>query len=440
MMRGSMRFLDHAAAPRVSVFLELVESIGRESDPDAILGIISEGMCRAYADRGCVHLSTEGLAPGEYRVIRATRPGGANVFDPAPMDRWGALPTHRGGVLGRICRSPGPKIAHDANFANEPALADAFADMRSFVAAPIYRGASPSHWVALLYPGPEQAAAGDLEELILRANFIALSIDNLVTQRQLVQANLKIQQEIENIAAIQRALLPERLPDVPGLRIAASYQVFDQAGGDLYDIVPLGRRPEWLHDGKEDRWAILVADASGHGPSAAVVMAMLNGIVRSYPRIPAGPAELLEHANRNLCAKRIGSSMVTAFLGFYEPQTRRLQYARAGHHPPLLLDGPRVTQLDAVGDLPLGVAADLPFDQTELTLRPGQSLALYTDGIPEAFSPDGEWFGLERLRAVLASSGGEPLRFIAQVNDAVRGHQAGAPAHDDQTVVAIQVV
>ena len=157
--------------------------------------------------------------------------------------------------------------------------------------------------------------------------------------------------------------MPAVIPDIPGLDIDVSYQMFDQAGGDMYALRPLRRlTPGAVGEASCDRegpWGILVADVSGHGPAAAVLMAMMQSIIETYPHEPAGPAEVLEYANRHLCRKRIESRFVTAFFAIYDPATRRCTYTRAGHNPPVWMrpngNGWDMARLDAKGGMPLGI-------------------------------------------------------------------------------------
>ncbi|MHC4428386.1 MAG: PP2C family protein-serine/threonine phosphatase, partial [Planctomycetota bacterium] len=190
-------------------------------------------------------------------------------------------------------------------------------------------------------------------------------------------------------------------------------------------------------------WGILIADASGHGPSAAVLMAILQSIVHAYPADPppSGPAELLEHANRQLARKRLASSFVTAFMAMYDPPNRRLVYARAGHHPPLLKDpasGDAVHRLEDVGGIPLGVLEETEYEQAEIELGPNQTLLLYTDGITEAMSPEGDMFGLAGIEHALRTCVGDADSMVASIMGPLGRHVGGSRPSDDQTIVAIQ--
>ena len=191
---------------------------------------------------------------------------------------------------------------------------------------------------------------------------------------------------------LQRALLPASVPQIAGLEIATSYEPTGRAGGDSYDVFPLD------HDRADAtaapaRWCMLIGDASGHGLAAAVVMAIVQAVLHAYPAGAAGPATLLMHANRQLCDKHLGG-FFTAFLGVYEPASRRLTYANAGHPPPLLKrasDG-SIRALDAVGSYPLGIDDAEKFEEAAVTLERGDSVLLYTDGITEVRDAHGELF------------------------------------------------
>ncbi len=435
-----MEFVDLSANPRIPVLLDMVDSLSRITDPNEVLERFIGGMRRAYGSRCFVEISTRGLTHGYYRISRVLTPDGLELSKVAGPWNSHDLPVRSGGFIGEIIKTPVPKLVHKVDLGGDAVLGDAIAAYHSIMAAPIFQNGAPNDWVLLLDTGENAFHMAEMEELILRANLVAAATNNLVIAQQLFLANMRIQKEVEHIATIQRALLPSVMPRVPGLRIAASYETFDQAGGDMYDFVPLGTRPEIIHTLDDDRWAILIGDVSGHGPSAAVVMAMFHSILHAYPRKPMGPSELLVHVNRHLCAKPIGDSFVTAFLAFYDPATRHLAYARAGHNPPLLTTpfGPART-LDEIGDLPLGVMEDTHYQEADLILTSGQNLLLYTDGIVEARNPKGDFFGPEGIERILGQSGTDPLTIIRDINNAVREHLSGTRPGDDQTVIAIEV-
>ena len=283
-------------------------------------------------------------------------------------------------------------------------------------------------------------AGASLEKKRLRDEEKRKTLELAQALEQLKEATARIRAEVEHIAAIQRALLPLKLPAIQGLEIATSYETFDEAGGDLYDFIPIGGQPGSQGDPAAP-WGILVADASGHGPAAAVLTAMVNTLVRSYPGKPSGPAEVLSHLNRHLSAKSLEGSFVTAFFGILDPTTRQLVYALAGHDPPLrkTLQGGAIERFPEVDGLPLGVLDDADFAEQTMQLQGGDILYLFTDGITEASSPTGVQFGLKGIKSCLGAPQSSAQDVIQQILAGLHAHENGTRPHDDQTMVALRV-
>ncbi|HEX2972608.1 MAG TPA: PP2C family protein-serine/threonine phosphatase [Tepidisphaeraceae bacterium] len=465
-----MKLVDLSRNRRIPLLMELVNSMRRLGDPKELLEQIISTMRRAYRSRCFLQLSTVGLGTGHYRIIRmvtssvASNNGPENLAAPmavppqveaakadlsVPTD--GGLypseitsrPIYHGGILGQIVSTGTPNIWHELELGDDPVLGDQLSRYHAAVAAPLFDNELGVNWVVAFAPEPTAFDAHDLEELILRSNLVGSMLGNLATARQLIHANLQIQGELDQIARIQQALLPEEVPEVPGLKIAASYRTFDRAGGDIYDVCRVGSRMQEWQGGPDPRWTLLIGDVSGHGPAAAVVMAMFHAIFHTYPTRPQGPAEVLQHVNRHLCAKRIEQSFVTAFLAFYDPGTRELVYARAGHEPPLLKNFPhrdKPIHLDAVGELPLGIMHDVVYKEARITLQPGQTLILYTDGITDAGHRSGRTFGIDGIENSLIACTGAPDCAIRHIAEALLAHQGQERPDDDQTILAVQVL
>ncbi len=255
-------------------------------------------------------------------------------------------------------------------------------------------------------------------------------------------ANERIDQDARQVGELQRALLPATLPKIAGLEIAVSYEPSGRAGGDLYDFFPLDERRNGQADANsaQNRWCVFVGDAVGHGLAAAVVIAIVQAVLHAHPAGIAKPATLLMHANRQLSRKNI-SGLFTAFLGIYEPATRRFTYANAGHPPPLRKrsSDATISPLDEVASLPLGIDESETYQDAAVQLEPGDTVLLYTDGITEARGTE-EDFGLEELTRVVRDANNGPAELIERLRVAVRAHEQGQPAKDDQTLVAMRVL
>ena len=448
---SGMVCVDTSGNPRIPILMEMVAALSRATGPNEVLRGFAEGFLRLYGPRGYVSLSTRGLAPGEYKITRLLTGDFVNEMTRTdPWKQWSQLPVHRGGFFGQIIRTAYPQIVNHLDIRNDPVVGDALTEYGSLLAIPLFDEGEPLNWAISLRQEPEGYTVEELEESILRSNLGGWAVKNAVITRQLREAHAEIRREVDQIAKIQRALLPASIPDIPGLDIDVNYEMFDQAGGDMYALRPLRPLKAGVLIGEgccdpQGPWAILVGDVSGHGPAAAVVMAMMQSIIEAYPREPEGPAEVLEHANRHLCSKRIESRFVTAFLAIYDPVSRRFTYARAGHNPPVLMkpatagSGWTMDRLDANGNIPLGITGDVTYDETTITLESGQTLVLYTDGITESMSPEGGMFGVEGIEASLTECTGYPQCAIGHITTTLKEHEAGIRPSDDQTIVVMRV-
>lgn len=450
-----MKFIDLTHNRPLPILQEMVATVQRADDPLQVFETFLDGIRRAYPPRCFIMLTVIGLPPGQYRITRVKTVDGSELVPPGMLlEPAESLPVYSGGVFGALTQGGTPVIANDLAPGDFPIKGEPFETARSLMAVPIFGRDGITDWALVLGPSNNTFSEFDIENMLMRANLIGLALQNVRIVKQLREAGETIRHEVDRIASIQRALLPDRLPTVPGLTLAASYQTYDRAGGDIYDIRPLNTCGLSLHKpgggaafaaGPADNnspWALMVADVSGHGPAAAVVMAMLHAIIHAYPRIPMGPAEMLSHVNRHLTAKRIEQSFITAFMGFYYPHERRLVYSNAGHPPPLVKDfgyGSKVLHLDEAGELPLGILSDVEYTEASVQLKAGQTLLLYTDGITEAAGPAGKMFGLEGLDRALANCSGDPDCIISTVHGVLRAHEAGRRPNDDQTLLAAQV-
>ncbi|MGD0541958.1 MAG: SpoIIE family protein phosphatase, partial [Tepidisphaeraceae bacterium] len=237
--------------------------------------------------------------------------------------------------------------------------------------------------------------------------------------------------EMELARQVQVALIPARPPNVAGLEAEGWAIAASMTGGDCYDL--------WeMHDG---RLAILLADASGHGLAPAMIVSQVRTLVRTLSEFQTNPFELLSRVNRRLADDLEANRFVTAFLGFLKPDGR-LEWASAGH-------GPMFWCADANGELldldstslPLGIQPDWADDTAPppLHLHPDGMLVVFSDGIFEAPAPDGNMFGVERIKQGLLASRRLPcVQIIAALRTAVQQWQAKIEPVDDQTIVIVR--
>jgi len=261
---------------------------------------------------------------------------------------------------------------------------------------------------------------------------VGIALHTYDTMRRQIEESyrsLRVKESLEREIAIarevQRELLPRALPKARGIEIAAVCRPAVGVGGDFYDFLSRG----------DDRLGFVIADVSGKGIPAALLMAGLQASVRSVAVPGVSPSEANRRLNDLLHASTSDSRYATLVLVFYDGRERTLRYSNAGHHPPLLLRRSGVERLGANG-LPIGALPCATYGEGARRVEAGDMLALYTDGIIEAPSPEGEEYGTDRLVHVLvahrARSGEDAA---AAVLDDVARWTGGAPPHDDVTLV-----
>ncbi len=428
-----MKFVDLSSSERIGALMDLTQTLQSCQSPYEALLMYTRYLRYVNPGRAHVVLSTRGLSPGQYRLWRFLSDDGTEQLE--LHNPWESLdlPIYTGGTMAKIIQQMTPNVVHDLDWSDDPNFAGLFGPYHSLMAVPLLNPALPLNWSIGMSREPDYFTPNHLEESVVRATLVGSLLGSLHVTRELNNAHAQIEAELDRMARIQRSLLPDPIPIIPGVDLAASYETFGQVGGDLYDFISL----------KKDatQWCMFIGDASGHGPSAAVVAAMVQATLHDCAGNSAGPGDLLQMLNRRLCEKRIEGSFVTAFMGFYDASTRKLRYASAGHPAPLVpsFAGRQTRFLDAAGGLPLGIIESASFDETAIELFPGQTLLLYTDGISEARSPDGTMFDAEGIERSLHDYSDDAIGAINRLRRSLSAHQLGRRPNDDQTAVAIHV-
>ncbi len=184
-----------------------------------------------------------------------------------------------------------------------------------------------------------------------------------------------------------------------------------------------------------------MADVSGHGVSAAVVMAMIHTLLHSFPGPPMPPVRVLSYLNHHLMKMAPEGMFATAFYGIYDPFRRHLRYAIAGHPPPRVRRGrSHVEGAEGTAGLPLGIADEDTWTEREIALQPGDALLLFTDGILEGANSANEPFGQARLDEALRLGPQRAGRLVSHIERLYRDFAKDAPDMDDRTLLAAVAV
>jgi sigma-B regulation protein RsbU (phosphoserine phosphatase) len=415
---------------RLEAIENAMRAVSRHTDPQAAVLAYRDHLDHLMPDVGrFTAISRRDLPAPYFRVTRS------DLFKEEinPWAQRDQLPIFKGGVLGELIYGEKPVLWND--FHPDPAdpAYEYLRGLRSLAAAPTYERGESLNMVVVGQPYPNAFNPDSFPDWVLMSNLFGRATHNLVLMEQLRQAYEQVDQELKAVAAMQRALLPATLPQVPSLSLAAHYQTSARAGGDYYDFFPL----------PDGNLGILIADVSGHGTPAAVMMAITHAIAHQYPGPPMPPGQVLSFVNRKLTELYTGSNstFVTAFYGIYRPADRTLWYAAAGHNPPRVKrcgDG-STFGLDKASGLPMGIMPDETYEEATQQLVRGDQIIFYTDGITEAMNPLGEQYGTDRLDQSISLCSLDADALIQSVLSDLERFTAGAPANDDRTVLVAKL-
>jgi len=420
---------DLSSNERLPLLLKLTHKLFDQTQDHGIINEFAEAMGKIRGRSCMVMVRTRDVPKGSYRITRWRTADGQELVSPVMHDgQVGGAPVRSGGLIGMITSEEMPQMARLDGSADS-VMGEWTKGFHSLVSTPLPEKSQPADWLILMDTPEDRWSMEQLETVVLQANLVGVVIRNLNIARRLQEATVYIQNEIDQIAEIQRSLLPQSFPEIPGIEIAAHYETFDRAGGDYYDVFP--------DPTGSGRFGFLIADASGHGPSAAVVVAMLHAVVANFSKLPE-PAEMLEEINSKLFARRIGNSFVTALAAVYDPKSGELRVAGAGHPPPMIRSGNAARELEFEGGPPLGILERVDSAQGSVILKPGDTVLLYTDGISEAMSIDHKLFGVERIRAALIAAPAGAQQAIEHLNGALKTYIGTAKPSDDQTILVLR--
>lgn len=424
--------------------IELTQSLSTATSHAEATNLFIAAIRRLHGHCSVLVASVRSLTAGQFRIIRWIGLDGSDVVaQPADFEpsRLSHLPIVEGQFIGNLMADARPRIirmspVQDAMFSAH------FTGPGLIAAAPMFDNGKFDGWVTVFQSNPKLSDEESLTDIAATASALGAAYTRLALAERLRHLDGELQKEVDQISRLQRAMLPTMLPAVPGLDLAAGYKTFDRAGGDYYDVFPLGGGSERRSAGADDPWGILVADASGHGPSATVVVSMLSGVLHAYAGRPTSPAEFLDYLNRHLYARDFCGDFVTAIFAIFEPSSRKLTWAHAGHNPPLLRDAQTgaVRVLDDPGGVPLGIQDRVDACDHALQFEPGQLMLMYTDGVVDERDDDDKPFGLDQLVQRVAADTTGPAGLVETLSRALDDHQGVTRPEDDQTMLAFRLM
>ena len=426
--------IEPATAPqdweaRTEYVVSLVREMSRMTDPDDVVRLYFAKSLGWLPRDASISLSRRELSRPAVRVTR-------NSLWAEKINPWTQpqrLPVIEGGVLAELLYGGEPRMIEDFQAARTDPAYEMLKDFRGLIAVPHFHEGLAQNMVLHLWHEPVRFQKDRFPDLVLTSNLFGRATQALVFRQDMARAYQEVDRELEAVAAIQRSLLPVELPAIPTLELAACYQTSRRAGGDYYDLFPL----------PGGRWGIFIADVSGHGTAAAVMMAITHSIAHSYCGSLEPPGQILTYLNDKFINRytQETATFATAFYGVYDPSQRTLRYAMAGHVPPRLrqCDG-TVQAVAAVSGLPLGILPGHGYHEAEISLCANAQILLFTDGIVETFSPAADMFGYERLDAIVSRPHATAKALIDDVLGEVERFGGGRPMADDRTMLAMRVM
>ncbi len=382
--------------------------------------VVDQAVALSSADRGFVMLSPEG-AGSNGLVIRMARDRRRRTIDPETVRRSHTVPS-RVFESGRLV------------FENEvPDGRNTMVDgIRSVLCAPLpkVRG-SGNQPLGVLYV--DSGGLGKLEDADLHAAFdqlaaeAAVAIENARLYREVEEKN-RMENELKIAAEIQRALLPPARFAAGPFEIAAMTEPCRAIGGDFYEHTEL----------TGGRLGFALGDVSGKGPPAALMAAVIQGILNSHAEDEPGPSDTLERLNHTLVRRSIQSRFATVAFAIAEPDGR-LRVSNAGHNPTYVLRRNGVLETLDKGGLMVGIFPDATYEEEEIQLDAGDLVILYSDGVTEALNAHGEQYEEERLKACLDGVHDAPAaEVLDRLVDSVHKFAGAYPQADDITALVFR--
>ena len=409
-----------------------MKAISGVTDPEELVSVYWQGVGDLIPESDFLAVSRRGETAPDYLITRSSR----FTEHPNPWTERQKLPRMRGGLLGEIVYGNKPVIIEDlpSKVSHEDPAWFHLQGYSALVGLPQYEHNEGLNVTMMMLSPGQTIERAMIPMLHWQGGLFERGTQNLVLRNQLATANAALDREIKAVGEIQRSLLPAAVPRMEGVDIAAWYLASSRAGGDYYDFFPMA----------DGRLGLLIADVSGHGTPAAVLMAILHALAHQIPGEPSPPGKMLEFINRELISRYTAEPVmfVTAFYGVYDSATRTLTYANAGHPAPLWRDGRtgKAAALDSgSAGVPMGVLPDTTYEVQRHTFGAGDTIALYTDGITEAFGPTGELYHERRLAACIEGCEGGAQACLDAILRDVAGFAAGTPAMDDRTLVVAKV-
>ena len=267
----------------------------------------------------------------------------------------------------------------------------------------------------------------DLDLMVSVASQLSLAMENAMLHTEVLKQR-ELEREIAFASQVQLDFLPKQRPKVAGYEFGDFYEAAKSVGGDFFDYV-------WMADG---RLAVTVADVSGKGVAAALMMSKLYSMTRYHLLTQPSLADAMNVLNNEVYANSQGGRFVTCVLAVFDPSTHQMTVGSAGHMPPMIRNS--ASEVREVGrktsGLPFGLVEHHRYEEHQMELNPSDTVVMYTDGVTEARNPGRDLYGTDRLRGIVANGAEDAQQLVNNIIDDVTEFCEGSAYNDDVCVVS----
>jgi sigma-B regulation protein RsbU (phosphoserine phosphatase) len=409
---------------KLRLLLDITKKISRSLNLEEVLNMVMDTLSSVlpYDAAGIYIIDTKRLSQTRSEgVFRAEAVRGYDIDDLLELRlKLGE------GIIGHVAETSEPVISPDVH--NDPRYVNARAETRSEMVAPIISNNEVIGVFDLESDALNAYDDDDLQILLLLTSQVAIIIEKVMLHEQLVEKK-RLEGQLEVARQVQLELLPGSDPHLAGFDISAYNFSTEEVSGDYFDWVRIF----------DDQIGIVVADVSGKGVPAALLVAFLRASLRAAIHTGYAPHISMAKVNYLLWESIERNQFVTVFYAVLDATNKTLAYTNAGHNPPLLMDADGTARYIERGGVPLGMFQDTRYYEYYLAIEPGQLIVLYTDGVTEATNSSGEEYGRSRLEETVRAgrdlSARELIRFI---HGDVMDWTEGLGANDDITLFIIK--
>ena len=428
---GSKTVAGLSTIDKLRMLLDISKTISRSLDLDEVLNLVMDTLDSLIPyDAAGIYLvkCSQPLAewdgtPDETCVFHTQAVRGYDIDDLQELHlKMGE------GLIGHVAVTGKPYVSHDVG--QDRRYINARSRTQSEMVAPIVSNNEVIGVFDLESDELDAYTNDDLEVLLLLASQVAIIIEKVMLHEQLIEKQ-RLETQLEVARQVQLQLLPPRDPQLEGYDISAYNFPTEEVSGDYYDWVRI----------YDDQIGMVIADVSGKGVPAALLMAFLRASLRAATHIGYAPHISMSKVNYLLWESIERNQFVTAFYGILDATNRTLAYANAGHSPALLMKVDGTVRFEERGGVPLGMFRDSRYYEYFETIEPGEVFVLYTDGVTEAMSPAAEEYSRERLVAAVRQCRDQPAReMIDFIHRELIAWTAGQGLGDDVTLFIVKAL